>query len=169
MCTSSSGTSHHASGVQSFVQLLPSLTPLLPPNDVYAPMLCCWRRRANLYDDDEYYHVHYRRRNRRHASVTAFCLITASVLFLFVALSLPIIKSVYLLQLEGHPSSSQPATSVGTQLRFGVWGFCVTRSAHASTLFVFFVFCWFLPPARFSELTTFPQIPSPRPRPHHVH
>lgn len=117
-------------------------------------MLCCWRRRrADFYDDDEHYHVHRRRRDRRHATVTAFCLITASVLFLFVALSLPIIKSVYLLQLEGHPSSSQPATSLGTQLRFGVWGFCVTRSAHTRPPSRFFFFFCFFTPARFSEPT----------------
>ena len=60
---------------------------------------------------------------------TGFCLLTASILFLFVALSLPIIKTVYLLQINGHPSPSQPETSIGTELRFGVWGFCVTRSA----------------------------------------
>src|SRR6266850_6491205 len=95
-------------------------------------MLCCGRRRADFYDDDEYYHVHHRRRNRRYATVTAFCLITASVLFLFVALSLPIIKSVYLLKLEGHPSSSQPATSLGTEIRFGVTGFSVDITALMS-------------------------------------
>src|ERR1700730_15963705 len=110
-------------------------------------MLCCWRRRrAGFYDDDEHYHVHRRRRDRRHATVTAFCLITASVLFLFVALSLPIIKSVYLLQLEGHPSSSQPATSLGTQLRLGVWGFCGNKAPPTrSPSRFFFFFCFFTP------------------------
>jgi hypothetical protein len=49
--------------------------------------------------------------------------------FLFVALSLPIIKSIYLLKLDGHAVSDVPATSIGTELRFGVWGFCVTRFA----------------------------------------
>ena len=84
-----------------------------------------WRHRVR-FDDA---HFRLRRRNRRHATFTAFCLIAASILFLFVALSLPIIKSVYLLQINGHPSPSQPATTIGTEIRFGVWGFCVTRSA----------------------------------------
>lgn len=88
-------------------------------------MVCCWRRRRRFDDFD----FHARRRNRRHATFTGFCLLTASILFLFVALSLPIIKTVYLLQINGHPSPSQPETSIGTELRFGVWGFCVTRSA----------------------------------------
>jgi hypothetical protein len=84
-------------------------------------------------DDYKYYHRIHRHRNRRHAAVTAFCLIAAFVLFLFVALSLPIIKTVFLLQLDGHTASNVPATSVGTELRFGVWGFCVTRFASQST------------------------------------
>jgi len=81
------------------------------------------REPRNEYDDpNSKLYVH-----RRHAAVTGFCLVTASILFLFVALSLPIIKTVYLLQINGHPSSSQPETSIGTELRFGVWGLCVTR------------------------------------------
>jgi hypothetical protein len=87
-----------------------------------------WRRRER-FDEYDDHHLHIRHRNRRHATVTGFCLVTASILFLFVALSLPIIKTVYLLQINGHPSSSQPETSIGTELRFGVWGFCVTRYA----------------------------------------
>ena len=56
-----------------------------------------------------------------------FCLFNAFILFLFIALSLSIIKVVYLLQkINGYPSSSLPETSIGTELRFGVWGFCVT-------------------------------------------
>ena len=102
------------------------------------PMVFCWRRRGRFdgyYGDNHY--AHRRWRKHHHAIVTGFCLITASILFLFVALSLPIIKSIYLLQLEGHPSSSQPATSIGTELRFGVWGFCVTRSARITFFFFF--------------------------------
>jgi hypothetical protein len=82
-------------------------------------------------DDYKYYHRIHHHRNRRHAAVTAFCLIAAFVLFLFVALSLLIIKTIFLLQLDGHTASNVPATSVGTELRFGVWGFC---AAHARTL-----------------------------------
>lgn len=87
------------------------------------------------YDEYDDHHLHVRLRNRRHATFTGFCLLTASILFLFVALSLPIIKSVYLLQLSGHPSASQPETSIGTELRFGVWGFCVTSALNQPTAF----------------------------------
>lgn len=86
-----------------------------------------WRReRFNEYEYDDHY-LYIQHRNRRHATFTGFCLFSAFVLFLFVALSLPIIKNVYLLQINGHPSSSLPTTSIGTELRFGVWGLCVTR------------------------------------------
>ncbi|KAI0292760.1 hypothetical protein BC826DRAFT_1018024 [Russula brevipes] len=91
-------------------------------------MVLCWRGRGRFDDYNDYYY-HHRRRNRHHAVFTGFCLISASILFMFIALSLPIIKSVYLLQLSGQPASSQPATSIGTELRFGVWGF-VSRGPH---------------------------------------
>jgi uncharacterized BrkB/YihY/UPF0761 family membrane protein len=87
-------------------------------------------------DDYKYYHRIHRHRNRRHAVSTGFCLITAFFLLLFVALSLPIIKSVYLLQLNANTASDVPATSVGTELRFGVWGFCATRLASQQISFV---------------------------------
>jgi len=95
--------------------------------------MASWRRRGRL-DDYEYFHRHHRHRNRRHAVVTGFCLITAFTLLLFVALSLPIIKSVYLLKFNGHAASDVPATSIGTELRFGVWGFCVTSVLNRPTL-----------------------------------
>ncbi|KAI9465928.1 actin cortical patch SUR7/pH-response regulator pali [Lactarius psammicola] len=78
--------------------------------------MACWRRRGRFDDYDD-----------------GFCLSAAFLLFLLVALSLPIIKSIYLLQLEGITSPSQPATSVGTRLRFGVWGFCATSVLSGST------------------------------------
>ena len=93
-------------------------------------MVFCWRRRERFDEYDDHY-LYLRHRNRRHATFTAFCLFTAFILFLFIALSLPIIKPVYLLQINGHPSSSLPETSIGTELRFGVWGFCVTRFAFS--------------------------------------
>ena len=95
-------------------------------------------------DDYKYYHRIHRHRNRRHAAVTAFCLIAAFVLFLFVALSLPIIKTVFLLQLDGHTASNVPATSVGTELRFGVWGFsklCSTRTHTCRLTKTFLITC----------------------------
>ena len=96
-------------------------------------MVFGWRRRERFDEYDEHY-LYLRHRNRRHAAVTGFCLFAAFILFLFVALSLPIIKNVYLLQINGHPSASLPTTSIGTELRFGVWGFCVTRFASRPPL-----------------------------------
>ena len=89
--------------------------------------MACWRRRGRSDDYDDY-DVH-RRRNHRHATVTGFCLFAAFLLFLLVALSSPIIKSIYVLQLQAKTSSVLPETSLGTRIRFGVWGFCATRSA----------------------------------------
>ena len=91
-------------------------------------MVFGWRRHGGFDEYDDHY-LYLRHRNRRHAAFTGFCLLTAFILFLFIALSLPIIKTIYLLEINGHPSPSQPATSIGTELRFGVWGFCVTRFA----------------------------------------
>jgi len=121
-------------------------------------MAFSWPRRWSSDEGDHFYSRHHRRLNRHHATVTGFCLFTASLLFIFVALSLPIIKSVYLLQLNGHPSSSLPATSIGTELRFGVWGFCVTRyvgTAHLSPHFIFpfFSFLFFCPPSPYCQFS----------------
>jgi len=110
----------------------PQALPLvLSPRTVL--VMACWRRRGRFDDYDDYHYLN-RRSNRRHATLTGFCLFAAFLLFLLVALSLPIIKSIYLLQLDGITSSTQPTTSVGTRLRFGVWGFCATRSASYSLL-----------------------------------
>ncbi|KAI9441459.1 actin cortical patch SUR7/pH-response regulator pali [Lactarius indigo] len=94
--------------------------------------MACWRRRGRFDDYDDYHYLN-RRLNQRHATLTGFCLFAAFLLFLFVALSLPIIKSIYLLQLDGITSSTQPKTSVATRLRFGVWGFCATSALSGST------------------------------------
>ncbi|KAH9177549.1 hypothetical protein EDB89DRAFT_2112071 [Lactarius sanguifluus] len=91
--------------------------------------MACWRRRGRFDDYDEYHYLNHRR-NQRHATYTGFFLFAAFLLFLFVALSLPIIKSIYLLQLNGITPSTEPKTSVATRLRFGVWGFCATRSGY---------------------------------------
>jgi hypothetical protein len=70
-------------------------------------------------------------RNKRHAIVTCFFLFGAFLLFLLVALSLPIIKPIYVLEISANIAEIE--TSVATQLRFGVWGFCASR--FASPLF----------------------------------
>lgn len=56
--------------------------------------------------------------------VTSSFLLTEFLFFLLVALSVPIIKTIYLLELVSQPAAGQPVTSVATRLRFGVWGLC---------------------------------------------
>ena len=92
-------------------------------------MLCCWRRRGRFDDYDDYDHFHHRR-NKRHATVTGILLFGAFLLFLLVALSLPILKSIYLLEIRSK--TSQIETTVATRLRFGVWGFCASRFVFPS-------------------------------------
>jgi len=74
-------------------------------------------------------------REYHHAYITAFFLLAASILLMFIALSLPIIKSIYMLRIDGHPSSSLPATSIGTEIRVGIWGFCITSALNKPTAF----------------------------------
>lgn len=50
----------------------------------------------------------------------------AFLLLLLVALSLPIIKTIYLVQLTSEAHENTPL-SIATELRFGVWGLCATR------------------------------------------
>lgn len=67
-------------------------------------------------------------RHHRIISTSAFLLLFVSfLLFLLVALSLPIIKDIYLLTLQATVNLNQPTTSIGTELRFGIWGVCVNR------------------------------------------
>ncbi|KAA1470406.1 hypothetical protein DENSPDRAFT_836190 [Dentipellis sp. KUC8613] len=97
----------------------------------------CFRRR--YYEDERYHHRHHHhhhsRSSRRHAGFTGFLLFSAFVLFLLVAISLPIIKPIYLLQIEATPVGVQPATSTGDLLRFGVWGVCITSPLNPPTAF----------------------------------
>ncbi|KAJ7212153.1 actin cortical patch SUR7/pH-response regulator pali [Mycena pura] len=60
------------------------------------------------------------------------CIGLLSLAFLFsllVGLSLPIIKSIYLLKVQST-RANQPTTSIATELRFGVWGVCAARRAQ---------------------------------------
>jgi hypothetical protein len=66
-----------------------------------------------------------RHRHRRTSIFTAFILFAAFILLLLVALSLPIIKSIYLLELAANDIDG--LSVVGTSVRFGVWGFCINR------------------------------------------
>jgi len=65
----------------------------------------------------------------RYISLAAFLLLlVAFIIFLLVALSLPIIKTVYLLKVSALVNPNQPVTSIATVLKFGVWGVCATSS-----------------------------------------
>ncbi|KAF8514638.1 actin cortical patch SUR7/pH-response regulator pali [Hysterangium stoloniferum] len=57
------------------------------------------------------------------------------LLLLLVSLSLPILKTLYLAQLKTTPSVSQPPTSIATELRFGIWGFCAASALNKPTFF----------------------------------
>ena len=66
-------------------------------------------------------------RHRALSIATAGLLLTEFVLFLIVALSLPVVKPVYILGVNAHVQPGQPVTSVAIKLRFGVWGLCAFR------------------------------------------
>jgi len=55
--------------------------------------------------------------------VSCALLFTAFLFLLLVALSLPIIKTIYLVKLTSEAVEASPL-SIATQLRFGVWGVC---------------------------------------------
>ncbi|KAJ3555711.1 hypothetical protein NM688_g2424 [Phlebia brevispora] len=74
-------------------------------------------------------------RRYRCASMTAFfILFFAFILYLLPALSLPIIKAIYLFQLN-FTAANQPPTSIATNFRFGVWGFCASSVLDEPTVF----------------------------------
>jgi hypothetical protein len=52
--------------------------------------------------------------------------LVAFITFLLVALSSPIIKSIYILKVTAIPNPNQPPTSIATYLWFGVYGFCAS-------------------------------------------
>lgn len=60
--------------------------------------------------------------------LTFFILLAAFVLLFFVSLSVPIIKSIYLLQLSANVKEgiSIVSATVTAQVRFGVWGYCTS-------------------------------------------
>jgi hypothetical protein len=74
------------------------------------------------------YHIPFK--HHRGISISTFLfLFIAFLLFLLVALSVPIIKTVYLLKVTAIVNPNQPATSIATVLKIGVWGLCATRYA----------------------------------------
>jgi len=65
------------------------------------------------------------------------CIGLLSVAFLFsllVGLSLPIIKSIYLLKVQST-RADQPTTSIATELKFGVWGVCAASALDTEECF----------------------------------
>ena len=58
------------------------------------------------------------RHHRIVSSASFFLLLGAFILYLLVALSLPIIKGVYILSLQAKVQPGQPNTSIGTELRW---------------------------------------------------
>ncbi|KAG6864781.1 hypothetical protein C0991_007155 [Blastosporella zonata] len=59
------------------------------------------------------------------SSVAFFLLFVAFIILLFVSISLPIVKSVYLLSVQSTLTGQVP-TNIATELRFGVWGLCAS-------------------------------------------
>ncbi|KAI0343683.1 hypothetical protein BDW22DRAFT_1356192 [Trametopsis cervina] len=78
--------------------------------------------------------MHSTHRYRCAAGISFFVLIAAFVLYLLVALSLPVIKPIYLFQLNFATQPGQPETSIATNFRFGVWGFCASSVLNAPTI-----------------------------------
>ena len=72
------------------------------------------------------YETGARRAHRRLSLTTGFFLFSAFVLLLLVALSLPIIKAIYLLELEAT-TVQIINSSIGTSIRFGVSSVQVPR------------------------------------------
>ncbi|KAI9065141.1 pali-domain-containing protein [Trametes sanguinea] len=59
-------------------------------------------------------------------SITPFFLFVAFLLLFLVSLSLPIIKSIFLFQLAADASASFLDSSASGEVRFGVWGYCIS-------------------------------------------
>jgi len=77
-------------------------------------------------------HFHYPFAHHRVLSTLSFLLLfIAFILILLVGISLPVVKTVYLLSVKST-TDNQPATSVATELRFGVWGVCATSILNPS-------------------------------------
>lgn len=47
---------------------------------------------------------------------------------------MPIIKAVYLFQVNFVTAAGEPATSIATNFRFGVWGYCASSVLNAPTI-----------------------------------
>ena len=89
-------------------------------------------RLADLLQESRRKRVHPGKR-RRHTAIVGLAitlLVTSFVLLLLVSISLPILKAVYLFTLEAKDVEDLLPTSIGTEVRFGVWGYCATRCVY---------------------------------------
>ncbi|KAF8891853.1 hypothetical protein BD779DRAFT_1670797 [Infundibulicybe gibba] len=68
------------------------------------------------------------------SGISFVLLLTAFILLLLVSISLPILKPVYILAFKST-ATGQPATSIATELRFGVWGVCASSTLNQPTFF----------------------------------
>lgn len=69
-----------------------------------------------------------------HLAISLFNLLihlTSFLLFLLVGLSLPIIKSIYIIDVAAY-HSIDPVSDAATELRFGVWGTCAYSPLNTS-------------------------------------
>jgi hypothetical protein len=60
------------------------------------------------------------------SAITPFLLFAAVLLLLLVSLSTPIIHSIFLFKVTAHAMSGVHSSTSG-QVRFGVWGYCVSH------------------------------------------
>ena len=64
----------------------------------------------------------------RYISLAAFLLLfIAFIIFFLVTLSVPIIKTIFLLELKAAQNPKQPPTSIANTITLGVWGLCTER------------------------------------------
>ncbi|KAI0807443.1 actin cortical patch SUR7/pH-response regulator pali [Fomes fomentarius] len=61
------------------------------------------------------------------AKISSLFLLVSFLLLLFVSLSIPIIRSIYLFQLSADTSSSFFNSGASGSARFGVWGYCTSN------------------------------------------
>ncbi|KAF8918190.1 actin cortical patch SUR7/pH-response regulator pali [Mucidula mucida] len=62
-------------------------------------------------------------------------LFTSFLLLLLVGISLTIIKAIYIIRVYSTADNGQPATSIATELRFGVWGLCASSALDEPSWF----------------------------------
>jgi len=93
-------------------------------------------RIAQFVQDSRRKRVHPKKRRQHTGIVTTAIalLVIAFVLLLLVSISLPIVKAVYLFTLQAKDAEDLLPTSIGTEVRFGVWGYCATSILNPPTL-----------------------------------